>query len=221
MIFGLGAELLPLESDLYGYFYIASYTLVVIVLFCALSYRNIMCKTLCFTYVIFSCLNIILQISYGYYKWTRSELSIILISSMFISFLFCLFKSYSLPDDTYELDTYGVYIVFKKPRNFIEFMLGLLNKPVSSVSVVISGLHFRYKKGMPYHCCKYEPKENHVYIKTKFRNSYALKALIPLINKEWSKNDNCCHAVLRLYPHITSSRLRAIPCFLINQIIKE
>jgi hypothetical protein len=132
-------------------------------------------------------------------------------------FIYLLFKSYELPSDTYTNN--AVYIVCKKPQNMLDFMFSFIAKPMSSISVVSSGIWFGYTFGKKYHQEPYVENECDCFLKLNVSHAFVLRRLETILGAKWSPFNNCCHAVMRLYPSIKISIFNILPCFFIKQLL--
>ena len=230
IILGVSAEFLPLDMTLeYGWCRVIAYTSMTIQVFLLVPYKQHYLKALCFVHCLWAVFNIFIQLvmnaDYLHYS------SLFLIETIFfvLFFFYMLFKSYDLPSDKYS--DKEVLIVFKQPEGFIAFLHSCVFRPASSVSVVSNGIQYCYKLGANYHARKYEPKESHFYLKVNFSDDHVRKTLIPLCNvsnpectesgRQWGLFNNCCHAVIRLYPSIKVGILNTFPSFLVKQLKAE
>lgn len=140
-------------------------------------------------------------------------------SILFVSMIiYSQLRSYDFDNNEYnELDT---FIIFKKPKSFLDFLHSFIFAPVSSVSVASQGFWFGYTLNKPYRCETHCFDENNIYIKVNINNKIVLKELEPILLAHWGFRNNCCHAVQRLFPNIKFSIMDSLPCYFVNTIIK-
>ena len=136
-------------------------------------------------------------------------------------YLYSQFRSYEVIGSRYESNK--TYIVFKKPKNFFDYIHSFVFRPVSSVSVMCNGWWYGYTLGYPYHCEMYD-YESHddILIEISYlTESFVQDKLEPLIGSRWSPLNNCCHTIQRLFPFLKFTLLDSLPSHLIKTIRKE
>jgi hypothetical protein len=138
---------------------------------------------------------------------------------IFVSMLFySQFRSYNFRSDKY--DPTKTYVVFKKPRTLFDFIHSCIFRPVSSVSIVSSGIWFGYTLGKTYHIEMYNETKNNWLMEIDTTHEFVADKLEPLIGSRWSPLNNCCHAVWRIFPFIKFKLTDSLPCHMIESIIK-
>ena len=136
-----------------------------------------------------------------------------------IIYIYSKYRTYDIKSDEY--DDNGTFVVLKCPKNFIDYLLSFFFIPVSSLSVVAKGQRYGFKKGEPFGCRKYIPKEYHRYIKIgidKFTVDVIFKSYI---GQEWEIGCNCCHIIQKLFEkQHTFKKLDGLPSYLTRTIME-
>jgi len=130
---------------------------------------------------------------------------------------YAILRSYSLPNDEYTGK--GVYILFKRPRTFIDVIHCLLFMPVSSVSVVVDNEWYGYTIFNPIKYELYKHDKSHRLLRVDLGQKRARMTLRRLIGTEWSFDYNCCHMVHDLFDY-RFSWLDSIPSHLARTLKK-
>jgi len=134
-------------------------------------------------------------------------------------FLNILHRDYGFKSDIYSEK--GVYVVFKKPRNFVDFFLSCVYMPVSSVSVIIDGEWYGYTFGKPYKKQKYNTNSDNYLIKIEKCPKTCSIILDNFIDDEWSLKHNCCHIVQNLFSDRKFKFMDGLPSFFIRTLTEE
>ena len=129
------------------------------------------------------------------------------------------FRSYSFSGDDFNKE--GCFLVFKKPKNFFDFMHSCIFRPVSSVSIVSDNIWFGYTLGKPYRCEIYDQHQDNWLLRIPIDHGYVIDMLEPLLGSRWSPLNNCCHAIQRIFPDIKFKLFDSLPCHLIKTIMKD
>ncbi len=116
-----------------------------------------------------------------------------------LMFFWSIYRSYEISSDKYKKE--GVYLIFKTPKGFIDYLLCIIFKPTSSVSAVVDGIRYGYTLGQRYRAEKYEYCNGDKYIKLKIPSAKAKKNLSKIISAKWGFTHNCCHAVWGLFDY--------------------
>jgi hypothetical protein len=208
----------PVGYDkLYGTIIELMMSLLCYKVFILISYEYPVKKSFAFFLFIWNIINVCL------FAWINPDLSwysTIIALEIFVyiwTLAYCCYRGYNLQSDKYSDN--GVYLVFKQPVNFIDYVHCIFLKPVSSVSVVIDGEWFGYTLGRNYRSEKYEPHNTDTYIKLDIKSMDAVIILNKMIGAKWGITNNCCHAAQQLFKY-NFNLLDSFPCVFFKKVRK-
>jgi hypothetical protein len=140
-------------------------------------------------------------------------------SVFFLSmYLYSCYRCYDIPSDQYN--TSGVYIVLKRPRSFLDYLISLMFLQVSSVSVVIEGERYGYKICKPFNRKIYEVKDHHSLIKININPQKARNLMLCYMGLDWSLKYNCCKVAQKLFPSYKFKLIDSLPSHMAKTILK-
>lgn len=127
------------------------------------------------------------------------------------------YRSYEVGTDEYNPE--DTFIIFKHPKNFRDYFVSFVFKPVSSVSVVIAGERYGFKKGNLFDRYKFKIKDNYSLIKF-VPPKEAITMLEKFRGERWKFSNNCCHFVQKLFPSHKFKWIDSIPSHMASTILK-
>lgn len=143
------------------------------------------------------------------------ELAILETIAFISMYIYSQYRNYDIKSDEYnKKDT---FIILKRPDNFKEYLISCVLIPVSSMSVVSKGKWYRFKREEPFTMADYTEDDRHIYIKANVED--VKKKLKPFIGNEWTRKQNCCHIIQKLFD-IKFSIFDSIPAYMAHKIIK-
>lgn len=133
-------------------------------------------------------------------------------------YLYSCYRCYDIPSDQYSAG--GVFIVLKRPRNFLDYLICLVFVQVSSISIVINGERYGYKICQTFDTKTYKLKAHHSLIKLNIDPWKARNTMLRYIGREWSMKDNCCKIAQKLYPSYKFKLIDSLPSHMAKTILK-
>ncbi len=199
-ILGIICYFIPLEHDLvYGIGVLMIITLALYEIFDLIPYKKPIKKSFAFCLCMWSFIN---ACTFSCFYPGDFATIIIFIIELFLylwMLSYSLFRSYEISSDEYKPG--GVYLIFKTPKNFADYLHSSLCRPTSSVSVVADGIWYGYTLGQDYRAEKYEIHKGDKYLKVDISAKDVQKILGKMIGAKWGMTNNCCHAAQRIFKH--------------------
>jgi hypothetical protein len=133
-------------------------------------------------------------------------------------YLFSCYRCYDIPSDKYDAN--GVFIILKRPRSFVDYLISLMFMQVSSISVVINGEKWGYKICRPFDCEPYKIRDYYSLIKINIDPGKARKVMLCHKGNKWSMKKNCCKIAQELFPDYKFKPIDSVPSHMAKTILK-
>lgn len=195
-----------------------SFSLMCLFAYTQIDYKQIRLKTLAFSFFLFNGFNDLFNSINCITKFPEHPFFVAECIIFILIFSHIIFKGYQYESDIYNND--GVYVVFKKPTSYTDFIITCLLFPVSSTSIIVDGDWYGYRRGCSFKMLPYIKSKDNIYIKLNINKHQVYSRLNSMIGAKWKPWGNCCHAVNNAIGCPFNPLFVLFPSMLYSQIVR-